>query len=218
MSPHDYADTQPGSVADAVTAIKLERQSSADVPAVNGRPVKDEHTNNGFKSLEGSKSSTTSLMNGMPSSAVKSRSQSRSPVKKDGDADAREDKVGGDITVKMEPGQPPKLSRSSSQKIIARPPQLFLDLPNSTAEARTTFETLEDCTYANKYMGYTEHAMECDCAEEWGKPSFISSFLYLFIYSLRPKNNYYLLYYFVCLLFSIFYFFFYVPPFSLTLV
>lgn len=77
--------------------------------------------------------------------------------------------VGGDILVKEEPGQPPKLSRSSSQKVTSRPPQLFDHLPDSTQDALATFEQIDACWYANKYMGYTEHAMECDCAEEWGK-------------------------------------------------
>ena len=77
--------------------------------------------------------------------------------------------VGGDILVKEEPGQPPKLSRSSSQKVVSRPPPLFDHLPDSTQDALATFEQIEACWYANKYMGYTEHAMECDCAEEWGK-------------------------------------------------
>ncbi|KAK5798588.1 hypothetical protein VI817_004878 [Penicillium citrinum] len=75
--------------------------------------------------------------------------------------------VGGDILVKEEPGQPPKLSRSSSQKVTSRPPQLFDHLPDSTQDALATFEQIDACWYANKYMGYTEHAMECDCAEEW---------------------------------------------------
>ncbi|KAI7517432.1 hypothetical protein KC331_g21708, partial [Hortaea werneckii] len=26
---------------------------------------------------------------------------------------------------------------------------------------------MSECTYANKYLGTTEHALECDCAEEW---------------------------------------------------
>lgn len=85
-----------------------------------------------------------------------------------------EEKVGGDIVVKQEPGQPPKLSRSSSQKIVSRPPQLFSHLPDSTDDAKATFTQIEECWYANKYMGITEHAMECECAEEWGK------FLYSF--------------------------------------
>lgn len=77
--------------------------------------------------------------------------------------------VGGNILVKQDPGQPPKSSRSSSQKAVSHPPQLFNHLPDSTQDALATFEQIEACWYANKYMGYTEHAMECDCAEEWGK-------------------------------------------------
>lgn len=171
MYPHDFADSQPDSVADAVTAMKLERPSSADGrTTVNGRPVKDEPTDNGLDSVPNRRSTTATLsVNDMPLSAIKSRSPSSSPVKPAGDLDATEEKIRGDVTVKLEPGQPPKLARSSSQKVVARPPQLFLDLPDSTEEARSSFETLEVCTYANKYMGYTEHAMECDCAEEWGK-------------------------------------------------
>ncbi|KAJ5466709.1 Histone-lysine N-methyltransferaseH3 lysine-36 specific [Penicillium diatomitis] len=75
--------------------------------------------------------------------------------------------VGGDIVVKEQPGQPPKLARSSSQKVVPRPPRLFSHLPDSTKDALATFEQIEACWYANKNMGYTEHAMECDCAEEW---------------------------------------------------
>ncbi|KAJ5641525.1 WW/Rsp5/WWP [Penicillium lividum] len=75
-----------------------------------------------------------------------------------------EEKI-GDL-VKDEIAQPPKLSRSSS-KIAPRPPQLFSHLPDSTDDALATFSQIEECWYANKNMGYTEHAMECECAEEW---------------------------------------------------
>ncbi|KAL2824008.1 hypothetical protein BDW59DRAFT_148048 [Aspergillus cavernicola] len=180
MSSHDNADRQSESVADAVTVMKLEQSDNAtDAPSLNGGgaaskpdshaaaspepPIKDERT-------------TPSL--------AKSRSSSRSPVKKElsetdegnlkeeGDDDASGiEKVGGDISVKLEPGQPPKLARSSSQKVIPRPPQLFSHLPDSTQEAQKMFEVIEKCQYANKYMGFTEHAMECDCAEEWDPSS-----------------------------------------------
>lgn len=168
MPTHDFADSQSESVADAVTAMKLEQGSSAEV---NGGPIKedpDEPTTT---------TTTTAPVNGLSLSAAKSHSQSHSPVKKDEPEDGIEEKVGGDITVKLEPGQPPKLARSSSQKVVARPPQLFLDSPDCTTEAKSTFEILERCSYANKYMGYTEHAMECDCAEEWGK--FVLLLVYL---------------------------------------
>lgn len=77
--------------------------------------------------------------------------------------------VGGDITVKLEPGQAPKISRSNTKKIPFRPPTLFSDVRDSTKEALSTFERISDCSYANKYLGSTDHALECDCTEEWGK-------------------------------------------------
>lgn len=105
---------------------------------------------------------------------------SDSPVKDD--PEMKQETVGGDIVVKQEPGQPAKLSRSSSQKIVPRPPQLFSHLPDSTADALATFEQIDACWYANKYMGYTEHAMECDCAEEWGTYSlFIRVYFLVFL-------------------------------------
>ena len=84
--------------------------------------------------------------------------------------DEHEETLGGEITVKMEPGQPPKLQRSSTQKILTRAPTLYDHLPDKTLEATGAFQVITDCTYSNKNLGYTEHAMECDCSEEWGKP------------------------------------------------
>lgn len=159
MPTHDFADSQSESVADAVTAMKLEQGSSA---GVNGGPVKTDP--------DEPNTTTTAPMNGRSSSAVKSPSQSQSPVKKEGSEDATEEKVGGDITLKQEPGQPPKLARSSSKKVVARPPQLFLDFPDCTSDAKSTFDVLDACIYANKYIGTSDNnAMECDCIAEWGK-------------------------------------------------
>ncbi|KAF2878370.1 hypothetical protein BDV95DRAFT_20146 [Massariosphaeria phaeospora] len=83
------------------------------------------------------------------------------------EGDALEEVVGGDITLKMEPGKAPKLSRTASKKIVSRPPPLYLDLPDSVEDAKKTFDILPECTYANKYLGTTEHALECECSEEW---------------------------------------------------
>lgn len=179
MSAHDYADPQSESVADAVTAMKLEGPS-ADV---NGGPVKRDPDEPPTITT-----ATAATVNGLSSSGVESANRSPS-IKKDEPEDALEEKVGGDITVKIEPGQPPKLARSSSQKVVAHPPRLFLDLPDCTAEAKSTFEILESCNYANKYMGYTEHAMECDCVEEWGK-IFLSLDLpeVLRVYAMKPQT------------------------------
>ncbi|CAI6333867.1 unnamed protein product [Periconia digitata] len=104
---------------------------------------------------------------------LKSTSSSQSPVKRHpsdvsgSDSDAQEEVLGGEITLKMEPGKAPKLSRKASQKVVARAPPLYLDLPDSTDAAKETFTVLTECTYANKSLGTTEHAFECDCSDEW---------------------------------------------------
>ncbi|KAK2803747.1 histone methyltransferase set2 [Onygenales sp. PD_10] len=161
MARHDGDDVQPEAVADAVTAMKLKRDNSADSTSISNIPAtdsEDDHAN-GLVSL--AKLSPTKS-----SSRSKSRSESSSPIKKDEDEES-EEKIGGSITLKTEPGQPPKLTRTSSQKVVSRAAPLFDHLPDSTDEATSTFQLMEACTYASKYMGYTEHAMECDCTEEW---------------------------------------------------
>lgn len=114
----------------------------------------------------------------IPPRLKSSRSKSQSPMPKhesgaSSPADGtKEELVGGDIVLKMEPGpggRALKLSRSASQKVISRPPPLYLDLPDSTEEAKETFVVLPECTYSNKYIGTTDPALECDCSEEWGK-------------------------------------------------
>lgn len=175
MSPHDYADRRSESVIDAVTAMKLEPDRVTAASALNGGSTSLKDDPNGVPSSSSAQNIDV---------AVKSRSASETPVKKEEETNFTadmEEKVGGDITVKQELGQPPKLTRSSSQKVVARPPQLFSHLGDSTAEAQASFELMDSCTYANKYMGYTEHAMECDCAEEWGKSCLFSSTFHFLI-------------------------------------
>ena len=81
-----------------------------------------------------------------------------------------EEVVGGEVTLKIEPGQPPKLARSSSHKVIAGPVQLYSDAPDKTEEACSTFQVLSTCSYSSKYIGNSkvEEDLECDCSEEWG--------------------------------------------------
>lgn len=104
-------------------------------------------------------------------------SASHSPVKTDIQvkspyvgSEKHEEVVGGDVTLKFEPGQPPKLARSTSHKIISKPAAMFHDYPSKTEESKSTFQVLKECSYSSKYIGSTEHgSMDCDCAEEWGK-------------------------------------------------
>ena len=120
-----------------------------------------------------------------PMSRMPSKSSTRSPVKASyspvsSEHPRSEEIVGGEVIVKMEPGQPPKLARSSSQKIPSRPAQLFSHCESKTEEAKGVFEVIPSCTYSSKSMGATEHGMDCDCSEEWGKtPPTILPFSYL---------------------------------------
>ena len=107
------------------------------------------------------------------------QSTSQSPVKMDiptqspfTGSEKHEEVVGGEVTLKQEPGHPPKLARSSSHRVISKPPPLFCDQPSKTEDSKKTFQVLEQCSYTSKYIGSTEHgSMDCDCAEEWGKPT-----------------------------------------------
>ena len=101
-------------------------------------------------------------------SPTQSRHHSLSPA---GHTAETEQTISADISVKMEPGQPLKLARTSSQKVMTRPTRLFDNLADMTADAKNTFQVISQCIYAAKYLGTTEHAMECDCAEEWSKTS-----------------------------------------------
>ncbi|KAK3672872.1 histone methyltransferase set2 [Recurvomyces mirabilis] len=166
----DSTDVKPDTVASLQEMnLKEETAEDADVDMDNipvaTVPVKPELSASGMSTPGGQ--STPSKM----------KRQSRSPVKSEGTVPAssvkfeQEETVGGDITLKLEPGKAPKLSRSTSHKVEKRPPQLFSDYKDSVAEATSSFTVISECTYANKYLGTTETALECDCAEEWDSAS-----------------------------------------------
>ncbi|KAL8705012.1 MAG: hypothetical protein Q9201_001857 [Fulgogasparrea decipioides] len=71
------------------------------------------------------------------------------------------------VTLKQQPGQPPKLARSTSQKVVSRNPPLFHEYASKTVEAKDTFQVIPGCIYSSKAIGATDHAMDCECAEEW---------------------------------------------------
>lgn len=137
--------------------------------------IPDVHSTKGDNSTAGiERSKGTATPKGL-------KSQSRSPIKSEAmlhspAVKTEEEVVGGDIELKIEPGKPLKLQRKSSHKVERRPPPLFTDYDDKTREATSTFAVMNDCTYANKHLGTTEHALECDCAEEWGRSSLIYPF------------------------------------------
>ncbi|KAK5101357.1 histone methyltransferase set2 [Lithohypha guttulata] len=55
----------------------------------------------------------------------------------------------------------------TSKKNPPRVAPLFDHLPDARDEANSAYTVIDSCIYQNKYLGYTEHAMECDCSEEW---------------------------------------------------
>jgi histone-lysine N-methyltransferase SETD2 len=161
----DTRDTKPEVVDAALSEMKLEEEGlpseAEDTIALNG--TYDAPTPKGFKR---SRSSTPAARKSSSQSPVKRQSASQTPRSED-DGD---EIIGGDITVTLEPGKAPKLSRKSSQKVVARPPKLFDHVEDSTDEAITVFQVIKDCIYGSKYMGYSEHdALDCDCSEQWGE-------------------------------------------------
>ena len=134
---------------------------NGDAPGRLGNEIKEETTNSNRSSPR------DSYMKSSSQSPIKADMPMQSPSA----GSEKHDVVGGEVTVKLEPGHPPKLARSSSHKIKSKPASLFHDQPSKTEESRHTFQVLEQCSYTSKYIGSTEHgSMDCDCTEEWGKP------------------------------------------------
>lgn len=79
----------------------------------------------------------------------------------------------GDIKSEVEPSAraspPPSKKTRNSKKPPPRVAPLFDDLPDATDDANSDYTVIDSCIYQNKYLGFTEHAMECDCPEEWGE-------------------------------------------------
>jgi histone-lysine N-methyltransferase SETD2 len=158
---------------------EADRQSAEIEPELRGMKIEEGDDQEGAGAQMSSRSresSATPQRSTSPASRVaKTRSSTHSPTRQEpspqspSDDSECEELIGGDITLKMEPGKPPKLARTATQKFVARAPQLFHHLPDATDEAKRSFGVITDCSYASKYLGSTEHALECDCSEEWGK-------------------------------------------------
>lgn len=163
----DTRDPKSGAVDAALGEIKLQEGGSPDegedTIMVNGRH--DESSTPSY--LKRSRSSTPAVKQYGSQSPFQRGSASQTPKSED---DGEEETIGGGITVTVEPGKTPKLSRKSSQKVISRPPTLYSDFPDSTEEASTVFQLIKDCIYGSKHMGSSEHdALDCDCSEQWSE-------------------------------------------------
>jgi hypothetical protein len=159
----DTRDTKPEGVDAALGEMKLEGDSpdGQDTIAVNGAYERATTPGAYRRSL----STTPGPVNSTTQSPLKKQSASQTPK-----SEYDEEVISGDITVTVEPGKAPKLSRKSSQKVISREATLFDHLEDATDEAISVFQVIKDCIYGSKYMGYSEHdALDCDCSEEWRK-------------------------------------------------
>ena len=145
-------------IANGVEGLHLE---SGNARPRLGKEIKEEATNSNRSSPKDAAMEYSAIS--PPKTEIPTQSPSTGSEK-------HEEIVGGDVTVKLEPGHPPKLARTSSQKIISKPAPLFHGCPSKTEESKNTFQVLEQCSYTLKHIGSTEHgSMDCDCAEEWGK-------------------------------------------------
>lgn len=165
-------------MADEVSIAKQERRLASEVQDLR---LKEEDRDADMDNLpaaelKSERSASHDVEAGTPMSIKRSShspAESKDPLAVDAKSED-EDLVGGEVTLKQEPGKPPKLSRTTSRKVERRPPPMFNDYKDSTSEATSTFQVITECTYANKNLGSTDPALECDCAEEWGKSGFAS--------------------------------------------
>ncbi|TVY17162.1 Histone-lysine N-methyltransferase [Lachnellula arida] len=156
----DSRGVKPEAVDTALSDMKLEEA---------GSPMGNGFTNGTYEKAptpsysRKSRSSTPPIANSRSQSPVTKQSASQSPESGDG-----QEIIGSEITVVVEDGKPPKLSRKASQKIISRPAPLFNDLPDATEEATSQFSVIQNCEYGAKNMGLSEHdSLDCDCSPEW---------------------------------------------------
>jgi len=185
-----FASYHPIRTTPIMTDDKHERKSRVSDPRVQKLQLEDGYTKRepGRLRTDEIKEESASSNSQSPSD-TSMKSASQSPVKHEKasqspftGSERHEAVLGGEITIKQEPGQPPKLSRSTSQRMVARPQPVFNDYEDKTKEAREGFEVIPECSYSSKYIGSSEHdSMDCDCAEEWGRRLSTSTYIAKFV-------------------------------------
>ena len=157
------------SVDDADT-VEVKRENSVDAALAH------ELGSANFTKLKRDGSASASRSPSINSPHLKtSRSASTSSLHKIEVEPKSESRNGHVSPVKPEPVKA-KMARSASSK--GPPPRiapLFDHLPDVTGQATSAFQVIHSSTYQNKYLGYTESALECDCSEEWGQYPILTS-------------------------------------------
>lgn len=159
-----------GSVDDADT-IEVKREPSVDgnlAQEMDAALVSDLHKAESASPTQSPSLESTNLKHSR-SPSVSSLAISKSQPNYS-DVKPKSEQLNGHISP-VKPETPKvKMSRATSNK--GPPPRvapLFDTLPDATAEATKSFQVIESSTYQNKYLGFTESALECDCTEEWGQ-------------------------------------------------
>ena len=107
----------------------------------------------------------------LSTSRIKTSRSSSPPLKVNPSSDDVDSKLKSETNGSTSPVKP-EMGKKASRASGKAPPRvapLFDDLPDATAEATSTFQVIDSSTYQNKYLGFTEAALECDCSEEWGE-------------------------------------------------
>jgi hypothetical protein len=167
MMAEDSRDIKADTVDAALGEMKLEESgdydSANEAAAPNGK-YEDAATPGDTKRSR----SGTPAHKSASGSPMKDSRGSQTPRS---DSDEEEKAIDGEITLTVEPGKAPKLSRKSAQKVAARPPPLYNDLPDSTEEALSVFQRIPECLYGSKSMGKSKMSddddspIDCDCSE-----------------------------------------------------
>lgn len=166
MADEDNMAKQEEKLESEVREMRL-KEEDQDTNEASMEAVPEAASQQERAASHGAGESTPTVAKSNSRSPVKSESTAASPAPKN----EQEDMVGGDVTLKQEPGKPPRLARATSHKVERRPPRMFSDYKDSTSDATSTFQVITECSYANKYLGTTDPALECDCAEEWDSAS-----------------------------------------------
>jgi [histone H3]-lysine36 N-trimethyltransferase len=163
------SDSRTQSVDDG-QAMDIKRESSVDAS------LAQEPNSAQFTRLQRSDSATASRSPSTHSAHPKSsRSASTSSSTKpkvdtdDVEVKPKLEKLNGHTSPVKNEAPKSKIGRSAASK--GPPPRiapLFHHLPDVTSEATSSFQVIDSSTYQNKYLGFTESALECDCSEEWG--------------------------------------------------
>ncbi|KAL8699158.1 MAG: hypothetical protein Q9224_001533 [Gallowayella concinna] len=158
-SPSTPHPSTPNVVQEGLKDLHLEKEDTANMRGrASARTLRRENTL-GIE-ISPSVSSGSPVLRSPPKPETSSHSSAVSTPK-------NEELVPGSVILKQEPGQAPRLARSTSQKVVPRTPPLFHDYTSKTDEAKGSFQVIPACIYSSKAIGATEHAMDCDCPEEW---------------------------------------------------